>query len=297
LSGSDTCQQCRGRTLAMARRRSQRLERRALAAWLLCTGLPACVRAAPHKGVHAETFTRYAPKEDPNDGTVDDGTIGGKEGDWSRYRHMRADEFGNTIGITDEDRHLAVKIAHDVKCPACEALLERMVGRAKYKTEDGIMDVFENDTIPEWKVGLDQQLDQMMMNRKACNKHFKDEMLFEGWAVEKCISNTGKEWCLVKGNKPTEEQVETFSSENDAFWYVCSATIAAHGSELASFIAERMEDSEPLKKAVKAACKKVADCDGTKLKKRQKAAKKRQEKEKKAKKAAEEREKREADEF
>lgn len=267
----------------MARRRSQRLERRALTAWLLCTGLPACVRAPPSTGLNAETFTRYAPTADPNDGTVDDGFIGGKEGDWSRYIHMRADKFGNTIGITDADRQLAAKIADDVKCPACEALLERMVGRAKYKTEDGIMDVFENDTIPDWKVGQDAQVDQMMRDRKGCNKHFKDELLYEGWKVSRCVSNRAKEWCLEKGNKPSLEQVETFSPENDAFWYVCSGILLAHGTELASFIAEKLEDSEPLKKAVKAACKQVADCDGSQLRKRQKKNKAKVKKAKKSK--------------
>mmetsp|Transcript_133017 Transcript_133017/g.244035 ORF Transcript_133017/g.244035 Transcript_133017/m.244035 type:complete len:260 (-) Transcript_133017:88-867(-) len=217
--------------------------------------------------------------------------IAGSAGEFYRYKSVFVKP------PDDEDRIESLKMSEEIKCTACEAILQSLMKRVESNSEDHIMDQLDGDLPEEVPYTNDPQQDRVNQNRKGCNKHFKDEMLFEGWAVEKCISNTGKEWCLVKGNKPTEEQVETFSSENDAFWYVCSATIAAHGSELASFIAERMEDSEPLKKAVKAACKKVADCDGTKLKKRQKAAKKRQEKEKKAKKAAEEREKREADEF
>jgi len=236
--------------------------------------------------------------------------ISGNAGEFWRYKSVLIKP------PDDEDRMEALKMSEDVKCAVCETILHRLMKRVESNTEDHIMDALDGEPseIPEL-TGNDQE-DRVNQNRRGCNKHFKDEVLLRGFAVKQCPAVTvtieatsimdsdsadkdpprAKTWCLENvGGADTidEKAVDTYNTRHEAAFYACENTVARHGHEIASFLADRLDGGAGnLASAITDACLKAAACNGagsSKSKKQRKgSAEKRSDKKKKAPKADEE---------
>merc|ERR1711904_32325 len=102
----------------------------------------------------------------------------------------------------------------DVRCEACEAMLQGLLGKAESYTEDHIMDQLDGEMDGPPAPADNAQEARVNANRKGCNKHFKDELLLKGHAIRNCKDIAGdaeavtKKHCLEKlPNQPTERDV------------------------------------------------------------------------------------------
>jgi|Transcript_62773 hypothetical protein len=212
--------------------------------------------------------------------------ISGSSGEFWRYKSVLVKP------PDDEDRMEALKMSEDVKCAACEIILQRLMKRVESNSQDHIMDALdgEPDEIPE--LTGDAQEDRVNQNRRGCNKHFKDELLLRGYGLKHCEATVSivdnetdagteevakpKTWCLhnVGANNVDSRQADTYSTRSEAVYHACENTIARHGHEIADFLSQRLEEGGDVNKAIKEACLEAAFCDGTRLQtsKREKAA-------------------------
>lgn len=214
--------------------------------------------------------------------------VGGVAGEFYRYKHQTAYEKP-----TDDNRIVSLRMASDIKCRACEVLVESLVNKTNSKSEDRIMDQFDGDLKEKPVSTGNEQVDRVNKHRRACNKHFKDELMLKGWTVRKCeetlerqgeSSHLNKSWCLAKSEVPlTQFQVDTYSIHNDALFYACEQTVATHGHEIAAIITEKLTDGLPLFKASHIACLEAADCEGELVRKRRGERKTKMEKRKRRK--------------
>eukprot|EP00929_Paragymnodinium_shiwhaense_P045201 TRINITY_DN23121_c0_g1_i3.p1 TRINITY_DN23121_c0_g1~~TRINITY_DN23121_c0_g1_i3.p1 ORF type:complete len:262 (-),score=67.97 TRINITY_DN23121_c0_g1_i3:185-907(-) len=165
--------------------------------------------------------------------------ISGAGGEYFRYKHVLIKP------PDDDDRAEALRMSEDVRCQACEILLQSLLKKAESFSEDHIMDQLDGDLEP-YKESTDPQEERVNKNRKACNKHFKDELLLKGWNVHKCrpeaeaqADSSGdkkKEFCLTQsGGRTSDRDVDTYSV--------------------------RSEDGGSVEEAAKAACLQAARCD------------------------------------
>lgn len=193
--------------------------------------------------------------------------VSGTEGEYYRYKNVLVKP------PDDDDRIEALKMSEDFKCRACEILVESLLQRAESHSEDHIMDQFDGELQEEVDYVENPQENRVNRNRKGCNKHFKDEILLQGWMPKRCSEPDGtvdstpaeeRPWCLEqRGGKPTERDVDTYSVRNEAAFYACENTVGRYGLEIASFLAERLEDGgDGVKAAVGDACRQEARCGG-----------------------------------
>eukprot|EP00929_Paragymnodinium_shiwhaense_P045200 TRINITY_DN23121_c0_g1_i1.p1 TRINITY_DN23121_c0_g1~~TRINITY_DN23121_c0_g1_i1.p1 ORF type:complete len:288 (-),score=72.25 TRINITY_DN23121_c0_g1_i1:185-985(-) len=191
--------------------------------------------------------------------------ISGAGGEYFRYKHVLIKP------PDDDDRAEALRMSEDVRCQACEILLQSLLKKAESFSEDHIMDQLDGDLEP-YKESTDPQEERVNKNRKACNKHFKDELLLKGWNVHKCrpeaeaqADSSGdkkKEFCLTQsGGRTSDRDVDTYSVRSEAVFLTCEHTIAKHGPEIATMVSERLEDGGSVEEAAKAACLQAARCD------------------------------------
>lgn len=213
--------------------------------------------------------------------------ISGNAGEFWRYKHVLIKP------PDDDDRMEALKMSEDVKCDTCEAILHRLMKRVESNSEDHIMDALDGEPTEQPVETGDAQEDRVNKNRRGCNKHFKDEVLLRGYLVRQCPAVTvtvatdqdkadedpprAKAWCLenVGSGKVESGEVDTYSTQSEAVFHACENTIARHGIEIASFLADKLDGGGALAGAIKDACFQAGRCDGTaagkKVKKQRKA--------------------------
>merc|ERR1719161_1111250 len=188
------------------------------------------------------------------DGVKPGDQISGSEGEFFRYKHVFVKP------PDDADRMEAIEMGMDVRCEACEAMLQGLLFKAESYTEDHIMDQLDGEMEGPPEPAENAQEARVNNNRKGCNKHFKDELLLKGHHIRECKVSPGnedknKKYCLEKNpNPPTERDVDTYSVRNEALFYACESTIARHGPEIAADLAERLEDGGKPQDAIKVAC-------------------------------------------
>lgn len=209
--------------------------------------------------------------------------ISGSEGEFFRYKHVFVKP------PDDADRMQSIEMGMDVRCEACEAMLEGLLGKAESYTEDHIQDQLDGEMEGPPASAENAQDARVNANRKGCNKHFKDELLLKGHAIRNCADAGGegdaakkdKKHCLEKmPNPPSERDVDTYSVRNEALFYACESTVARYGPELAAALAEKLEDGGKPQDAIRVACLEAAKCaevrkgKGLKSKKKKKKKKK-----------------------
>lgn len=209
--------------------------------------------------------------------------VSGTDGEFFRYKHVLVKP------PDDDDRMESLRMAEDIKCKACELLLQGLLRRAESKSEDHIMDQLDGELRGPVELLDDAQENRVNQNRKGCNKHFKDELLLRGWMVQRCPQPDGAkvtpqegggaakgkparpdrraEWCLEQRSRPPPERdVDTYSTWNEAAFYACENTVGRYGQELAAFMAERLEAGGDLVADISAACHEAARCQGAQRK-------------------------------
>lgn len=192
--------------------------------------------------------------------------VSGSEGEYFRYKHVFVKP------PDDEDRMEALQMAKDIKCAACEVLLENLLQRAESFTEDHILDQFDGELL-ETAPSQNQQEHRVNQNRKGCNKHFKDELLLRGWFASRCeedsedtgqeTGDSGKIWCLKRSDRlPTERDVDTYNVKNEAIFHACEGTIGRNGPEIAEKLVELKEAEREmtLSEMIKVTCREAGRC-------------------------------------
>lgn len=193
-------------------------------------------------------------------------TISGTAGEYFRYAHVLVKP------PDDEDRMESLRMAEEVKCRACEVLLLELLKRTESNSEDHIMDQLDGEMREEPELMDSPQENRVRKNRRGCNKHFKDELLLKGWYVGLCPKEEAPAdtegvkrptWCLnQRPSPPTQRDVDTYSVPHEAAFYACEDTVGRYGQEMASLLAERLEDGGNRTVAVSAACREAAHCAG-----------------------------------
>jgi len=219
------------------------------------------------------------------DGVRPGDQISGTDGEFFRYKHVLIKP------PDDDDRMESLRMAEDIKCTACVAIVRNLLKKAESNSEDHIMDQLDGELVEVPELTDNPQENRVNANRKGCNKHFKDELLLRGWSVSRCpeaegakltvqavneegaagtkgsevapLAREGQEFCLEQRSRlPTERDVDTYSTRNEAAFYACENTVARYAQEIASLIAQRLEDGGDREEAIHAACEEAARCRG-----------------------------------
>merc|ERR1711957_160574 len=114
---------------------------------------------------------------------------------------------------------------------------------------DEILDLIDADF--EDPVASDDD-DQQRVNaaKRGCNKHFKDEFLFQGWFVHRCHEadrevttenvddvQFSQRWCVKQDRKDnkllTEGDIDIFRPAYEAIHIACEKTLGYHKDEIA----------------------------------------------------------------
>jgi len=205
--------------------------------------------------------------------------LGGVEGEFYRYKHTFMQP------PTEQDRTDALHMSQEIRCEACQEIVQQCVLRAETKSEDHIMDQLDGEVnleeLPE-PTENDSQDDRVARNRRGCNKHYKDDLLLRGYYIRRCpeepadidadgdadeaavaaaASANPRTFCLEHGKPMTPRETETYNVRNEAAFYACESTVGRFGTELASSVAEALADGVEMEAAVKAACLKEAQCE------------------------------------
>jgi len=216
------------------------------------------------------------------DGVRPGDQISGNAGEYFRYKSVLIKP------PDDDDRREALQIAADIRCIACETMLQHLIGKAESHSEDHIMDQLDGELEGTVELTDNPQENRVNQNRKGCNKHFKDSLLLRGWAVQRCpekpivTTNTDAEsdaqpavWCLQETNGQTARDVDTYSTRNDAAFHACEQTVGRYGQEIAAFVAEQKEEGASLATILRAACHGPAKCAASGRKARRKGRRRR----------------------
>lgn len=180
-------------------------------------------------------------------------------------------------------------MAEDIRCAACRQMLKSLVNKTKSWTEDHIGDTLDGELAEPPPLVDNAQENRVNQNRKGCNKHFKDELLLQGFHIRRCDDNSqdtegrekGHMYCFEQSPNPaTERDVDTYSTRNEAMFYACEHTISRYSLELSTFLEEQLEErgAEELDEVLSEACLNVAKCEGRKKKAKEEPKKKKKKK-------------------
>merc|ERR1719277_753647 len=111
-------------------------------------------------------------------------------------------------------------------------------------------------------------MDQILDHKKGCQKHYKDELIAEGWTLERCKDvfpeRNDSAPCFYRHPDdyatPDEETIDDYEMWKEAVFHACETTIGQHNDELASELAELLQDGGDKRAAVRSACIKKAKC-------------------------------------
>lgn len=196
--------------------------------------------------------------------------VASNDDDFRRYKYVDPE-----MEINAENRLRSLRMSKDVKCEVCELLVKSLIPRAATKSEDAIMDLFDAPLEGRPNLTGDLVLDQVEWARTGCNKHFKDELILNGWAVLSCgVAADGHErFCLEQLKaRPTRDQADYYHYATEALFHACDATIGRKGAEVAKYLSERLAvgASGDLGAIARAACREAASCGAAGERKRKK---------------------------
>lgn len=152
----------------------------------------------------------------------------------------------------------------------CVHLLRSLLSRARSYSEDDIADVLEGNT--DYERTGDAVEDQMLKHKKGCNKHFKDDLVAEGFMLRPCkevapeIKNDTSPCLWQSPEKPSKQAVDTYEVWKEGVFYACEQSISHHTDALSEALAERLRGQRDvnLTEVAQQACQKVAKCESVK---------------------------------
>jgi hypothetical protein len=118
--------------------------------------------------------------------------VSGTSGEFFRYRHVYAQP------PSEEDRASSIGWSLDVQCEVCREITLSVLSRVRSTTEDDVLDLLEGPLDDRAQpVEGDPQATRVVMNKRGCNKLYKDDLMVHGWRLKKC-DELGSRFCLVK---------------------------------------------------------------------------------------------------
>eukprot|EP00930_Biecheleria_cincta_P055123 TRINITY_DN41485_c0_g1_i1.p1 TRINITY_DN41485_c0_g1~~TRINITY_DN41485_c0_g1_i1.p1 ORF type:complete len:241 (-),score=58.51 TRINITY_DN41485_c0_g1_i1:294-1016(-) len=186
-------------------------------------------------------------------GETRQGMAAGQSGEYFRYKHLYEKK------PTEADFENAQKVAGEIRCPVCKAIVESLMKKAKSFSEDDLADVLEGnaDYVPTG----DRVTDQMNKHRKGCNKHFKDELVAVGYMLRQCkdvapdFKNDSSPCLWKNADPPSQHSVDTYEVWKEGLFYACEQSVGRHTDELAEALAEKLPGTD----LSDASCAKLAD--------------------------------------
>jgi len=182
----------------------------------------------------------------------------GVTGEFFRYKHLYYKQ------PTEADRDEAQRLAAKLRCDVCTALLVSLVRRAKSLSEDDLAEALEGDV--DHEITGDPVTDQMLSHKKGCNKHFKDELVAEGYSVRVCRdvipSGNDSEPCLYhdENAKPNQQAVDSYEIWKEGLFHACEQTVSRHSDVLAEYLSAALRTGGNRTAIMEAACKTQARC-------------------------------------
>merc|ERR1712232_119962 len=145
----------------------------------------------------------------------------------------------------------------------CSVLVDSLIKRAKSFSEDDLADALEG--ITDYPKTGDQVTDQMLSHKKGCNKHFKDELIAEGYVLRVCKDvipgRNDSEPCLwQEQEKPNQQSVDSYELWKEGLFYACEKTVGTYNDVIAEFLGAALHSSKNRTFIVQTACNVHARC-------------------------------------
>jgi len=181
----------------------------------------------------------------------------GVTGEFFRYKHLFYKQ------PTEKDRDEAISVGAKIRCDVCVATIDSLLSKAGSLDEDGIADVLEGNA--EYEPTGDFVTDRMLSHKKGCNKHFKDEIIAQGWVLRTCKEvypeRNDSEPCLYLGSaKPNQQAMDSYEMWKECIFHACEQTVSRFSDSLAEYLADALPGSANRTAVVSAACEKQARC-------------------------------------
>jgi len=181
----------------------------------------------------------------------------GVTGEFFRYKHLFYKQ------PSEKDRDEAIGVATKIRCDVCTEILSSLVKKAADLSGDELADKLEGNTDYE-KTG-DPVEDRMLAHKKGCNKHFKDELIAEGFTLKPCkeVFPEGSETepCLARdGSKPNDMAINSYEVWKESLFYACEQTVSRYSDDLAEFLASELPGSGNRTATIRNACESLAKC-------------------------------------
>lgn len=199
--------------------------------------------------------------EDQDEFNRKQGYAAGVTGEYFRYKHVFHKQ------PSDKDRDEAIRVGTLIRCDACVAIVESLLQRASSLSEDGIADALEGNV--EYERTGDPVTDRMLEHKRGCNKHFKDELIAEGWTLRSCKDvhpdRTDSGPCLwrdVSGGKPSGTAVDSYEVWKECLFYACEQSVSRFTDSLAEHLAVALPRGGNRSEVVRNACETIARCGG-----------------------------------
>lgn len=195
--------------------------------------------------------------KDPAQETPHKGFALGLTGEYFRYKHMYYKK------PSEDDRDEALRLALGLRCDVCTVVVGSLMGKAKGLTEDDLADVLEGNA--DYELTGEPVTDRMLEHKKGCNKHFKDELIAEGYVLRTCKEvapgRTDTEPCLHREDrKPSASATDTYEMWKEVLFHACEMTVSRNSDSLASSLESYVQREGNWSKAARAACENEGRC-------------------------------------
>mmetsp|Transcript_165098 Transcript_165098/g.524528 ORF Transcript_165098/g.524528 Transcript_165098/m.524528 type:complete len:302 (-) Transcript_165098:32-937(-) len=184
----------------------------------------------------------------------------GVTGEYFRYKHLFWKQ------PSEKDRDEAIQVANKIRCDVCAAIVGALVRKAKSFSEDHLADVLEGGA--EYERTGDAVHDRMLEHKKGCNKHFKDELIAEGFTLKSCKDvipgRNDSEPCLFQdeSQKPNEQSMDSYEMWKECLFYACEQTVSRFGDSLAQYLADALPGASDRTAVIRTGCELQARCLG-----------------------------------
>ncbi|CAE7502200.1 SCLY [Symbiodinium natans] len=202
--------------------------------------------------------------------------------EYFRYKHIFHKK------PSDEDFQHAQKVAEEVRCVVCAKIVASLLARARSFSEDDIADVLEGNV--DYERTGDPVTDQMLKHKRGCNKHFKDELVAQGYMLRSCrevapdYKNDTSPCLWHNPDPPSQQAVDTYEVWKEGLFYAawtnlgfwtwstmicraqaCEQSVSRHTDALAEELASRLRslhrEEQNLTLIAEEVCKTTAKCD------------------------------------
>jgi len=167
---------------------------------------------------------------------------------------------------SEDDRAQSLEVAAKIRCDVCLVIVDSLLTQAKSFGEDDLADVLEGHG--DYEESKDPVRSRMLEHKKGCNKHFKDELISEGYVLRQCKEvipgREDSDPCLFHGkDRPNQQSVDSYDLWKEGLFHACEQSVAHHSDAIAEYLSGALHGGEVNRTAaVRTACETVARCGG-----------------------------------